>query len=580
MKDTAPIKPKIYSIKRHQGDYEKEYAMKLPIGIEDFAELRQKDYYFIDKSLFIQDLLDKAPKVLLMTRPRRFGKTLLLSMLKYFFSLENGQGNRQLFNGLAIEQADGTYMDEQGKRPVIMLSLKDCKANSWILMQERLKNSVASLYRQYLFLLDDIDDTDRRYFNALLNEEAGQVALENSLQQLLQLLQRHYQEPVVLLLDEYDVPIQQAWENGFYDEAISFMRNFLSAALKTNPALDFALLTGVLRIAKESIFSGLNNLVISSVIEESYPTALGFTYDEVQQLAINTGHENKLSEIKQWYDGYHFGHIEIYNPWSVLNYFDNNCRPQPYWANTSSNTILKQLLKNTSQEQQNNLLRLLQGQNITAIIDEGIVYEDIGTQVDALYTIMLTTGYLTAEAINWGPAGQECTLTIPNEEIRGIYSREVLRHISGGESTSILTRLMRNLLAGNADAFEKDLQHILLQMTSVYDTANKESFYHGFLLGMTALLVPQYEVQSNRESGEGRFDLAIFPKNKDSFGAILEFKTASNENELLERAEEALQQIADKGYAQTFVARDIPDNRIFQYGIAFYGKQVTILKGK
>lgn len=552
--------------------------MKLPIGIENFAELRTKDYYFIDKSLFIKDLIDKAPKVLLLTRPRRFGKTLLMSMVKHFFSLEQKEDNKHLFDGLYIEKAGIKYISEQGTKPVVMLSLKDCKATSWDNMQEKLKHNISSLYRQYSFLLNDkcFSEADYRYFKSILNAEAKSVTLENALQQLLQMLQQHYNKPVVLLLDEYDVPIQQAWEHGFYTETIAFMRNFLSSALKTNPALDFALLTGVLRIAKESIFSGLNNLVISSVIEESYPTALGFTEEEVHNLATALNCADKLPEIKQWYDGYHFAGIEIYNPWSVLNYFDNNCRPQPYWANTSSNIILKQLLKNTSQEQQNNLLRLLRGQNIAAIVDEGIVYDDIGTQVDALYTVMLTTGYLTSESISWGPAGQECTLTIPNEEIRGIYSREVLRQISGGESTSVLTRLMRNLLSGNADLFQQDLQSILLQMTSVYDTANKESFYHGFLLGMTALLVPQYEVQSNRESGEGRFDLAIFPKDHTKLGVILEFKTASTMEELTKRANEALQQIESKDYVQTFLSRDIPENHILKYGIAFCGKNVKI----
>lgn len=554
---------------------ENHQKIKLPIGIEDFAELRAKDYYFVDKSLFIKELLEKSPKVLLLTRPRRFGKTLLMSMVKYFFSLET-EDSVQLFKGLDIERAG--YMDEQGKRPVVMLSLKDCKAASWETMQDRLKSRIASLYRQYSFLLKDncLDEADHRFFNAILSEEAKQVALENSLQRLLAMLKQHYQKPVVLLLDEYDVPIQQAWEQGYYTEAIAFMRNFLSLALKTNPALDFALLTGVLRIAKESIFSGLNNLVISSVIGESYPTAMGFTSEEVHNLANAMGHEDKLPKIQQWYDGYRFAGIDIYNPWSVLNYFDSNCRPQPYWANTSSNAILKQLLKNTSQEQQNNLLRLLRGQNIAAIVDEGIVYEDIDTQVDALYTVMLTTGYLTAESISWGPAGQECNLTIPNEEVRGIYSREVLRKISGGESTSVLTRLMRNLLSGNADIFQEDLQNILLQMTSVYDTANKESFYHGFLLGMTALLVPQYEVQSNRESGEGCFDLAIFPKETGNFGAILEFKTAATEAELEKRSEDALQQIEGKEYIQAFLSRDISEEHILKYGIAFFGKQVKI----
>lgn len=550
----------------------------MPIGIEDFAELRQKGYRFIDKSLFIKDLLDKSPKVLLMTRPRRFGKTLLMSMVKYFFSLENGKEHIQLFKNLNIEKAGEQYMEEQGKRPVVMLSLKDCKASSWESMQERLKTSLSALYRQYAFLLEhgNLNGTDRRYFDVILNEEAKQVALENALQRLLGMLQQHYQKPVVLLLDEYDVPIQQAWEQGFYADAIAFMRNFLSAALKGNPALDFALMTGVMRIAKESIFSGLNNLVISSVVEESYPAAMGFTAGEVQQLAKHLHHEDKLPEIRQWYNGYNFAGIEIYNPWSVLNYFDNNCRPQPYWANTSSNAILKELLKNTSREQQNNLLRLLRRETIAAMIDEGIVYEDISSQADALYTVMLATGYLTSEAVRWGPAGQECTLTIPNEEIRGIYSREVLRHISGGESTSVLTRLMRNLLSGNADLFQQDLRNMLLQMTSVYDTANKESFYHGFLLGMTALLVPQYEVQSNRESGEGRFDLAIFPKSPADFGVILEFKTAATGEQLEERADEALRQIEEKDYMQSFANRGIPDSHVLKYGIAFCGKQVRI----
>lgn len=556
--------------------------MKLPIGIEDFAELRTKNYYFIDKSLFIKDLIDKAPKVLLITRPRRFGKTLLMSMVKHFFSLEEKGVYTNLFAGLNIEKVDTKYLSEQGSKPVVMLSLKDCKATSWENMQEKLKHNLSSLYQQYSFLLEDKDlnEADCRYFNEILNEKAKQTALENALQQLLQMLRQHYQKPVVLLIDEYDVPIQQSWEHGFYTEAITFMRNFLSSALKTNPSLDFALLTGVLIIAKESIFSGLNNLVISSVIETSYPTALGFTEKEVNNLAVTLNYSDKLSEIKQWYDGYNFAGIEIYNPWSVLNYFYNNCYPQPYWANTSSNVILKQLLKNTSQEQQNNLLRLLRGQNISAIVDEGIIYDDIDTQIDALYTVMLTTGYLTSKSISWGPAGQECSLTIPNEEIRGIYSREVLRQISGGASSSVLIRLMRNLLSGNTNLFQQDLQSIILQMTSVYDTANKESFYHGFLLGMTALLVPQYEVQSNRESGEGRFDLAIFPKNSSKFGVILEFKTVSTVEELSKRANEALKQIETKDYIQSFLSRDIPQDHILKYGIAFCGKNVKITTGR
>lgn len=406
--------------------------MKIPIGIEDFAMLRQNNYYFVDKSLFIKDLLDRSPKVLVMTRPPRFGKSLLLSMLKYFFSSEYGKGNRHLFDGLAIEQAGSPYMDEQGEKPVVMISLKECRGTTWEQMLENLKNNMAALYQQFMFLMENkaIRDVERRYFTAICNKDSNTAGLESSLQQLLQYIQQHYHKPVVLLIDDYDIVIQQAWENDFYTEACTFMGNFLGSALKTNPALDFALLTGVIGIPDNSSFRGLNNVVTSSVVTESYPATMGFTRDEITKLASTLGQEQKLPEIAQWYGGYHYAGMEIYNPWSVINYFANHCRLQCYWDITINQAMRKQLIRKAIHGQHNSLLQLHDGQNITAIVDEGTFYEDIGENADALYTLLLMDGYLTAESIHWGPAGQECALAIPNKEVQILLRQEIFRHIS------------------------------------------------------------------------------------------------------------------------------------------------------
>ena len=406
--------------------------MKLPIGIEDFAMLRQNNYYFVDKSLFIKDLLDRAPKVLVMTRPPRFGKSLLLSMLKYFFSSEYGKGNRHLFDGLAIEQAGSPYMDEQGEKPVVMISLKECRGTNWAQMLENLKSKMAALYQQYMFLMKNkaIRDVERRYFTAICNKSSNTASLEISLQQLLQFIKQHYHKPVVLLIDDYDMVIQQAWENDFYTEVCIFMENFLGSALKTNPALDFALLAGVLGIPDNNFFLGLNNVVTSSVVNESYPTTMGFTRDEVTKLASTLGQKQRLPEIAQWYGGYHYAGMEIYNPWSVINYFANHCRSQSYWDITINQAMLKQLIPIASHGQHNSLLQLHDGQNITAVIEDGSFYEDVGKNVDALYTFLLSNGCLTTESSHWGPAGDECTLTIPNKEAHILYRQEIFRHIS------------------------------------------------------------------------------------------------------------------------------------------------------
>ena len=549
----------------------------LPIGIDDFAKVREGDYYFVDKSLAIRDFLDNHGEVLLLTRPRRFGKTLFLSMFYYFFAAEQGQAHRALFRGLAIESAGERYMAEQGKRPVLFLTLKDVKHRSWPDMLAKFRFLLSDLYDQYAYLMDgkDFSRAERRYFQRIHDGEASPVEMEEALRRLMDMMKRYHHQPVVLLLDEYDIPVQQAWEHGFYEDCMAFMRNFLSAALKTNPSLDFAILTGVLRIAKESIFSGLNNLEVSSVINGTYADWIGFTPEEVRALAQAQQQAAALPVLHDWYDGYRFGEQEIYNPWSVLCFFKEHGQPQPYWAHTSGNVLLGELLKQTDTVQEDNLLRLIQGQTVTAVLTENTIYPELADNPDALYTILLLTGYLKIVSRRLVIDTWIYVLAIPNREVRSIYRNEILSRLSPGRTTSYLMTTMENLMAGNAQAFARGLQEILMKVASVYDTANREAFYHGLLLGMTTLLVPEYEVKSNRESGLGRYDLAIYPTRKGQCGVILEFKAADTPDELTKKAQEARRQIDEKGYEVNFQARGI--EKVLKYGIAFCGKQLVLV---
>ena len=485
----------------------------LPIGIDDFAKVREGNYYFVDKTLAIRDFLDNHGEVLLLTRPRRFGKTLFLSMFYYFFAADREQDYRKLFRGLAIERAGERYMAEQGKRPVLFLSLKDVRHRTWPDMVEKFRFLLSDLYDQYAYLMEvpGFSRAERRYFQRIHDGLASPVEMEEALRRLMDMMKRYHQQPVVLLLDEYDIPVQQAWEHGFYDECMAFMRNFLSPALKTNPSLDFAVLTGVLRIAKESIFSGLNNLEVSSVINGTYADWIGFTPEEVRVLARAQQQDKALPVLRDWYDGYCFGSQEIYNPWSVLCFFKEQGQPQPYWGHTSGNVLLGELLKQTDPVQEDNLLRLIQGETVTAVLTENTIYPEVTDNPDALYTILVLAGYLKIVSRRLVIDTWVYVLAIPNREVRSIYRNEILSRLSPGRTTSYLMTTMENLMAGNGTAFAKGLQDILMKVASVYDTANREAFYHGLLLGMTTLLVPEYEVKSNRESGLGRYDLAIYP---------------------------------------------------------------------
>ena len=549
--------------------------VRMPIGVDDFKELRE-NYYFIDKTDFIRQLIDDHSKVTFITRPRRFGKTLTMSMLEYFFSIDKKEESKDLFHGLAVEKAGLSYMKHRGIYPVIFISLKDGQSPSWEQMLNFFSLFLRRLYLQYAYLMkaDTLDECMKEDYHRIVNRQADQTEMAFALTRLMEMMQAYYGQPVILLLDEYDAPIQYAWDHGYYEQCIGFMRQFLSSALKTNRALDFAVLTGVLRVAKESIFSGLNNLSVCSVLSRKYSNILGFTPEETAAMAKDLGVEKKLPELRQWYDGYRFGTDDIYNPWSVINYMDNECTPMPYWVHTSGNYILKQLLSHADCLRIKELQGLLDGKTVTVSLNETVMYDQIEKDASALYTLLLTTGYLTIESAS-PTTYNRYSLRIPNEEIKQVYGQEILNTIAVGADRNTFDTLFDALFSGQERDFEDRLQQILLRFASTYDTANKESFYHGFMLGISALFLDkQYIVESNKESGYGRFDIAIFPKDTQKAGVILEFKAADRTASLEKQADEALRKIQDRQYEVEFAKREIVS--VWKYGIAFCGKQVCV----
>lgn len=548
---------------------------KMPIGVEDFRKIIQQNYYWVDKTGFIRQLLDEHGDVTLITRPRRFGKTLTLSMLEWFFSIKHEPQSRELFQGLAIAQAGETYWSQRGRYPVLSFTLKNFSVRTWQDMLDVWRGFLQNLFLQHKYLCDSarVDADLIANYQTIREQKASVAAMSESIALLMQMMHQYYGKKVILLIDEYDAPVQQAWDEGFYADAIVFMRQFLSSALKTNPDLDFAVLTGVLRIAKESIFSGLNNLDVCTVMDDRYADAFGFTPAEVRQIAQDLGREADLSDIQRWYDGYHFGRQEIYNPWSVINFFAKGYLDD-YWVNTSGNGIIRQMLEHLNAEREASLLALLHGQSVTTVIREGVVYEDIEHDEDSLYTMLLTTGYLTPVSKRRGLGSWVCELTIPNREVQDVFRIEILDRMKAGLSLARLDIMLSDLMHGRAQDFAERLSTYIRYLVSSYDAANKESFYHGFVLGMTALLIPEYDVESNRESGYGRFDLAIFPKNTASAGVILEFKAAESEEKLDSRASEALQQIESRQYMTEFTKRGI--SFVWKYGIAFWQKKICV----
>lgn len=552
------------------------YAM--PVGVDNFREMVSRDYYFVDKTNFIRELLDHKNKVTLITRPRRFGKTLAMRMLQEFFDI-NAAG-RDTFKGLNISRAGEKYIQHRGKYPVIFFSLKDIATGNYQDALRDLCGKISDLYAEYGFLAESpaLNEREKEYFLSVYNiadhEQYGRDKWGKSLKMLTVYLWKHYGVKTILLLDEYDAPIQHAWEDGYYEDMIRFMRQFYSEVLKGNDALEFAVLTGVLRVAKESIFSGLNNLKVCSVLSEDYSDVFGFTGQEVARMAADLQMEDKLPEIRAWYDGYSFGGSEIYNPWSVIMYFDAKCKPAPYWVNTSGNGIIKYMLDRLDGRGREDLQSLMDGNTISKQVQEGIIYEEIGSNADDLYTMLLTTGYLKCTSSQDSLLGTYMDLQIPNLEILRLFTREIAQNFTGYRGVSDITNMMDEMLKGNAVLFEEDLNRILRNSVSYHDAANGESFYHGMMLGFCVLLKDSHIVESNRESGYGRFDLALIPTDRRYYGVIMEFKRAADEGQLEEKALEALAQIEELSYIAEFQQRQI--EKVWKYGIAFCGKKVCL----
>ena len=550
---------------------------RLPVGIEDFKELIEDNYYFVDKTGFIADFMDNRGKVTLFTRPRRFGKTLTLSMLMYFFTLKNAAENRKLFAGLNIEKAGDEYMAEQGKRPVVFLTLKDAVARDFAGTREKFVGVLRRLYGGYGYLLtsDKVSEPEKIYFRGVLEGRLNAEQMQESFVNLMQMLAAHHGKKAVLLLDEYDAPIIYAVQHNFYDECIDFMRGLLSSAFKTNPALDFAVLTGVTRVSKESIFSGLNHFEVHGVLSNLYTDVFGFTVAEVERLVAYYGIEDKLPDLKRWYDGYQFGETEIYNPWSIINFLKHGGELAAYWINVSQNAILKDMLAKMDGERREALFSLVNGGTVDMPLYENTVFTELYENDVNLFTMLLTAGYLKVIK-KWKDDANEMwgRLKIPNEEIRIAYRREIVNNIVPRFGQPILVTMLNAMTRGDAKTFAEKLSTVLRDFVSYHDTAS-ESFYHGLLLGISVWLKGKYNIESNGESGYGRFDIAFIPQlGRELPGIVLELKIAKTEDDMEETAQKALEQIENKQYPAKLLAQGT--KVVWRYGAAFCGKKVRL----
>jgi len=557
---------------------------KLPIGLSDFAELIEKNYYFVDKSMFIKELLDSGAKTTLFPRPRRFGKTLNLSMIRYFFE-KTELSRRSLFNGLKIEQ-HADCMFHQGKYPIIWLSFKDVKAKNWSFCYEKLCKTIGDEFKRHFEVLRPIlTELEMQDVQKIIAGTASQSMYEHALLDLSKYLERGHHQKVILLIDEYDAAIHEGFMSGYYDKIINFIRAFLGAGVKDNTALEFSVLTGILRIARESLFSGLNNLEVWTFTSKYYSQQFGLLESEVLEILSCFDLTNQIDSIRQWYDGYQSGPHKIYNPWSIINLVKNEGIEKPYWVNTSDNALVKTLLQQGTSGVKEDLELIVQGKSITKVINENMVMPDIYLDDNALWNFLLMCGYLTFENYRPDPSleGQFLAeLKSPNIEVAYLYSTQIQSWFGGSSDTlQIYQKMLQNLVAGNIDEFCELFSLFSVETISSFDTGGKkpEKFYHGFVLGMLASLRETHEIKSNRESGWGRYDVMVIPKNKALPSIIIEFKTVSSlKKETLKiAAQNALKQIDDRQYETELHSRGITN--IIKMGIAFQGKKNLILVG-
>lgn len=551
--------------------------LPLPVGTTNYKKICE-DSYYVDKTLLIKEILDEKVNVALFTRPRRFGKTLNMDMLRTFFE-KTAEDTGRYFQDKKIWQQGEKYTSHQGQYPVIFLSLKDIKARKWQYAFDALKYIISVEYMRHSELKrsSELEEADIELYNRIVKNQAGYMEYVFSLQALSRMLHQHHKQAPVIIIDEYDTPIQEGFVNGYYDDAVEFIRSFFSAALKDNPHARQIVMTGILRIAKESIFSGLNNIRVFSVLDKKFSEFFGFTTSEVQQMAAYYEQTDKLPELKAWYDGYKFGDTEIFNPWSVINYFSNNCQAMPYWGQTSANTIIQEILKTYNDDTYRNLHALLGKTEVQSIVRTNIIYPKLKEPQTNILGFLLMTGYLKSTSTELDARGDYiCRLSIPNKEIKTIYYNEILSLLTEDIGENTVMNLANALYDKDAAKIKEALNKFMLKTISYYDNL-KENYYHGLMLGLLAIGESNYDIRSNRESGLGRYDIQLIPKKSALPGIIIEVKAADKDAgvELSKLAQTALKQIDEKKYDTELCAQGVND--IIKYGVAFKGKNVEIV---
>lgn len=547
----------------------------LPIGVSDF-KLATTGYYYVDKTLMIRDFLDKKPMVSLFTRPRRFGKTLNMDMLRVFFEKTN-EDTSVYFKDKQIWQCGDYYTKHQGQYPVIFLTFKDVKSMTWEETFQKIRRLISLEFIRHneLETSSVLTAYEKEQYHLLAGDSGDEVDCQMGLQLLSLLLHKHYGRECIIIIDEYDTPIQQGHTCNFYPEIVNFMRNFFSGGLKDNPHLAFGFLTGILRVAKESIFSGMNNLKTYSILDDGYSSYFGFTEKEVKDMLRYYGKDDKYNELSEWYDGYRFGNTEIFNPWSVINYISDNCFPKAFWQSTGSNEIIGEIIQAATPEITKDLYKLLCGEKIAAYIDTGVIYPEVQNNPYSIYSFLLVAGYLKVANIYPQSDGNfMCDVAIPNKEITFVYEKEVLNRTN---QNSLAISISQAIFSKDTQKLQSLLEDFMVKNISSIDGAN-EGFYHGMMLGLCAILGNRYKIRSNRESGLGRFDIQLMPLTKGMPGFIFEFKHTKDEHtDLSALADSALQQIETKKYDTEL--RDNGVNSIIRIGIAFRGKSAVVRRG-
>lgn len=547
----------------------------LPIGVSDF-KLATTGYYYVDKTLMIRDFLDKKPMVSLFTRPRRFGKTLNMDMLRVFFEKTN-EDTSVYFKDKQIWQCGDYYTKHQGQYPVIFLTFKDVKSMTWEETFQKIRRLISLEFIRHneLETSSVLTAYEKGQYHLLAKDSGDEVDCQMGLQLLSLLLHKHYGRECIIIIDEYDTPIQQGHTCNFYPEIVNFMRNFFSGGLKDNPHLAFGFLTGILRVAKESIFSGMNNLKTYSILDDGYSSYFGFTEKEVKDMLQYYGKDDKYNELSEWYDGYRFGNTEIFNPWSVINYISDNCFPKAFWQSTGSNEIIGEIIQTATPEITKDLYKLLCGEKIATYIDTGVIYPEVQNNPYSIYSFLLVAGYLKVANIYPQSDGNfMCDVAIPNKEITFVYEKEVLNRTN---QNSLAISISQAIFSKDTQKLQSLLEDFMVKSISSIDGAN-EGFYHGMMLGLCAILGNRYKIRSNRESGLGRFDIQLMPLTKGMPGFIFEFKHTKDEHtDLSALADSALQQIETKKYDTEL--RDNGVNSIIRIGIAFRGKSAVVRRG-